>query len=145
MFKDSDRIAIIARSLIGVPFLITGIGKITAPTAYLAYIASVGLPAPPLCYAIAIAVEIGGGLLLILGLQTRLIAAGLAAFTIVAALVFHTGFADQNQLFHFLKNVVMAGGLLQVAAFGAGRFSLDARRTQAHGTTGSIGSSLTTH
>src|SRR5882724_5888458 len=89
MFIDSDRIAIVARSLIGVPFLITGIGKIAAPTAYLAYIASVGLPLPPLCYAIAIAIELGGGLLLVLGWQTRLVAAGLAAFTILTALVFH--------------------------------------------------------
>ena len=120
MLSDSV-IAIIARLLIGVPFLISGIGKIGAPAASLAYIASVGLPVPLLSYAISIVVELGGGLLLILGLQTRLIAAGLAAFTILTALVFHTGFADQNQLFHFLKNVVMAGGLLQVAAFGAGR------------------------
>jgi putative oxidoreductase len=140
MFKDSDRIAIIARSLIGVPFLITGIGKITAPTAYLAYIASVGLPLPPLCYAIAIAIELGGGLLLVLGWQTRLVAAGLAAFTILTALVFHADFANQNQLFHFLKNVVMAGGLIQVAAFGAGRFSLDALR--ARSAAGGVGTSL---
>ena len=140
MLKDSDRIAIFARSLIGVPFLITGIGKIAAPTAYLAYIASVGLPLPPLCYAIAIAIELSGGLLLVLGWQTRLVAAGLAAFTILTALVFHADFANQNQLFHFLKNVVMAGGLLQVAAFGAGRFSLDALR--ARSAAGGVGTSL---
>jgi putative oxidoreductase len=52
----------------------------------------------------------------------------LAAFTVVAALAFHRDFADHNQLIHFLKNVAITGGLLQVAAFGAGRFSLDARR-----------------
>lgn len=137
MFTDSDRIAIVARSLIGVPFLITGIGKIAAPTAYLAYIASVGLPLPPVCYAIAIAIELGGGLALILGWQARLVAAGLAAFTVLTALVFHADFSNQNQFFHFLKNVVMAGGLLQVAAFGAGKFSLDAR-SAARG----VGSSL---
>jgi putative oxidoreductase len=142
MFKDPDCIAIIARSLMGVPFLITGIGKIAAPTAYLAYIASVGLPLPPVCYAVAIAIELTGGLLLLLGWQTRLVAAGLCAFTILTALVFHTHFADQNQLFHFLKNVVMAGGLLQVAAFGAGRFSLDALRARTRSAARGIGSSL---
>jgi putative oxidoreductase len=49
-------------------------------------------------------------------------------FSIAAALAFHNHFADQNQFIHFFKNVAMAGGLLQVVAFGAGRFSLDARR-----------------
>jgi putative oxidoreductase len=140
MFKNSDRTAIIARSLMGVPFLITGIGKIAAPTAYLAYIASVGLPLPPVGYAIAI--ELGGGLLLLLGWQTRLVAAGLAAFTILTALVFHANFANQDQLFHFLKNVVMAGGLLQVVAFGAGRFSLDALRARTRSAARGVGSSL---
>jgi len=52
----------------------------------------------------------------------------MAAFTLVTALVFHSQFADQNQLIHFLKNVAIAGGLLQVAAFGAGALSVDGRR-----------------
>jgi putative oxidoreductase len=79
-------------------------------------------------YAIAVAVEIGGSLALIAGYQTRVTAALLAAFSIVTGLAFHNHLADQNQLIHFFKNVSMAGGLLQVVAFGAGRFSLDARR-----------------
>jgi putative oxidoreductase len=67
-------------------------------------------------------------LLLIFGFQTRIVASGMAVFTLATALVFHRNFADQNQMIHFLKNIAIMGGLLQVAAFGAGKFSLDARR-----------------
>lgn len=73
-------------------------------------------------------VEIGGGLALVLGYRTRFAAAVLAIFSFVAALFFHSNFADQNQMIHFFKNVAIGGGLLQVSAFGAGRLSLDARR-----------------
>src|SRR5262249_47936461 len=91
------------------------------------YIASVGLPLPLVTYLIAIAVEIGGGALLIVGFRTRIVALVLAAFSVVAALAFHTNFGDPDQLIHFLKNIAMTGGLLQVVAFGSGSFSLDAR------------------
>jgi putative oxidoreductase len=78
-------------------------------------------------YAIALVVEVGGGLLLLLGYRTRLAALGLAIFSVAAAVGFHHNFADQNQMIHFLKNLAIAGGLLQVVTFGAGGFSLDAR------------------
>ena len=71
---------------------------------------------------------VGGGLALVLGFHTRIVAAILAAFAIVTAFAFHHDLADQGQFINFWKNVAMAGGLLQVVAFGAGRFSLDARR-----------------
>ena len=77
---------------------------------------------------IAVAFEVGGGLLLILGFRARQVAAGLAVFTLATAVFFHTNFADQNQMVHFLKNIVIIGGLLQIAHFGAGRISVDARR-----------------
>ncbi len=93
-----------------------------------AYIASAGLPVPTLAYAAAILVEVGGGVLLLIGYQARLVALALTAFTLVAAVAFHANFGDQNQMIHFLKNVAIAGGLLQVAAFGAGALSVDARR-----------------
>jgi putative oxidoreductase len=80
-----------------------------------------------LAYAIAVLVELGGGLLLIAGYQARSVALALAVFSIAAAVSFHNNFADQNQMIHFLKNVMMAGGLLQIFAFGAGAISLDAR------------------
>ncbi len=86
-----------------------------------------GLPAPVLAYIASIAIELGGGLLLLAGYRTKLIAAGLALFSIVTAFIFHHALADQNQMIHFLKNFAMAGGLLQFVAYGAGRISVDGR------------------
>jgi putative oxidoreductase len=117
----------LGRLLIGLPFAMSGLGKLGAYAATTGFIASVGLPVPPLAYAAAIAVELGGGLLLIAGYRTRHVAATLALFSIATAVSFHNNFADQNQMIHFLKNVMMAGGLLQIVAFGAGALSLDGR------------------
>ena len=78
--------------------------------------------------AIAIIVEVAGSIALILGFHARWTAAILAIFTIATALAFHNKLSDQDQFIHFFKNIAMTGGLLQVVAFGAGRFSLDARR-----------------
>ena len=119
----------IGRVLLATIFIFSGIGKLLAPAATIGYIASSGLPFAPLALAGAIAVELGGGVMLALGIQTRLVAALLAGFSIVTGLAFHNAIGDQNQLIHLLKNIAMAGGLLQVVAFGAGAFSFDNRRT----------------
>jgi putative oxidoreductase len=125
---DTTRyLAFAGRLLIGVPFAMSGLSKLGADGATTAMIGAVGLPAPPLAFAVAVAVELGGGLLLIAGFQTRVVAAVLALFSLATALSFHANFADQNQMIHFLKNVMMAGGLLQIAGFGAGAISLDNR------------------
>jgi putative oxidoreductase len=125
---DSTRyLSLAGRVLIGLPFAIGGLSKLAAYGPTTAMIAAVGLPLPPLAFAVAVAVELGGGLLLIAGYQARLVATALALFCLVTAFSFHSNFADQNQMFHFLKNVMMAGGLLQIVAFGAGTFSLDNR------------------
>jgi putative oxidoreductase len=116
------------RLLIAVLFLLSGVGKITAPAMIQGYIASAGLPAPLLAYLIAIIIEVGGGLLLVVGFQTRIVALILAAFTLAAALAFHNKFADPNEMIHFFKDIAIIGGLLQVTAFGPGSVSLDARR-----------------
>ncbi|TXG01992.1 DoxX family protein [Massilia arenae] len=116
----------IGRILMAAIFVFSGIGKALAPEATLGYIQSVGLPFASLALVGAIAIEVGGGALLVLGYKTRLVAAGLAVFSLVTAFVFHNAIGDQNQLIHLLKNVAMAGGLLQVVAFGAGAYSLDA-------------------
>jgi putative oxidoreductase len=115
------------RFLIAVIFLLSGVGKIFAPEATQGYIAAAGLPLPVVAYAIALLAEVGGGLLLLLGYQTRYAALGLAIFTVATAIGFHHNFADQNQMIHFLKNLAITGGLLQIFAFGPGSFSLDAR------------------
>jgi putative oxidoreductase len=129
MSKHTAYIAAAGRVLIAVLFLLSGLSKLAAPAMTVGYIASVGLPAPLLGYLIAIAVEIGGGLLLVLGLQTKLVALVMAGFAIATALAFHSNLADQNTMIHFMKNIAIAGGLLQVVAFGAGAFSLDGRRS----------------
>ena len=121
------------RLLIGLPFAMSGLGKLAAYGPTTAKIAAVGLPVPPLAFALAVSLELGGGLMLVAGYQARAVGMALALFTLVAALAFHSNFADQNQMIHFLKNVMMAGGLLQIAAFGAGAFSLDGRLSRDRG------------
>lgn len=123
-----DALALIGRILIAAIFLFSGLGKLAAPGATIGYITFVGLPAPMVAFVAAAALEVIGGLLLIVGYQTRLVAALLAIYSIVTALVFHHAFGDQNQVFHFLKNFAIAGGLIQVMAFRASAFSLDGRR-----------------
>ena len=128
MNNQTASIAAFGRLLMGAVFAFSGLGKIMAPTMTQGYIASAGLPVPLAAYLVAILVELGGGLLLIAGFQTRIVAIVLAVFTLATAVFFHNNFADQNQMINFLKNIFMIGGLLQVAAFGAGAYSLDARR-----------------
>ena len=111
---------LLGRIMIGLPFILSGFGKLMAHDATVGYIGSVGLPLPQVGWLIAIAVEMGGGALLVLGFRARAVAAVLAVFALATALFFHRNFADQNQLIHFLKNVMLAGGLLQIVSFGTG-------------------------
>ncbi|MCU1727037.1 DoxX family protein [Pseudomonas sp. 7P_10.2_Bac1] len=120
--------SLIGRVLLSAIFILSGLSKLTAPAMMIGYIGSVGLPLPQVALVVAIVIELGGGLALLTGYRARFAAAVLAVFSLVTALVFHHDLADQNQFIHFFKNIAMAGGLLQVVAFGAGRFSLDARR-----------------
>lgn len=126
--SQTNLFAAVGRLLLALIFILSGLGKLGASEATQGYIASVGLPLPMLSYLIAIVVEVVGGLLLFVGCQTRIASLALAGFTLVAAVLFHSNFADQNQMIHFLKNISIIGGLLQVAAFGAGALSIDARR-----------------
>jgi putative oxidoreductase len=125
--SNSGVVPFVGRILVAAIFILSGLGKIGAPAATQGYIAAMGLPAPLLAYIGAIVVELGGGLLLLAGYRTKLVAAALALFSIVTAFVFHHALADQNQMIHFLKNFAMAGGLLQFVAYGAGRISVDNR------------------
>lgn len=124
---NQSAVPAIGRVLLAAIFVFSGIGKALAPAGTIGYIESAGLPFATLGLIAAVAIELGGGLMLALGIKTRLVAALLAAFSVVTALVFHNALGDQNQLIHFMKNIAMAGGLLQVVAFGAGAYSVDAR------------------
>lgn len=126
-------LALLARLLLAALFLPAGIGKISGFSGTAGYIGSVGLPMPELGAAVAIAVEVLGGIALIIGLGTRWAALALAGFTLVASFFFHAYWAlpaeqQMMQQLMFMKNIGVVGGLLALAAFGAGAFSLDARR-----------------
>ena len=125
--------ALLARLLLAALFLPAGISKIGGFAGTAGYIGSVGLPMPELGAAIAIAVEVLGGIALIIGFGTRWAALALAVFTLVASFFFHAYWAmpaesQMVQQLMFFKNVGVVGGLLAIAAFGAGAFSLDAKR-----------------
>jgi putative oxidoreductase len=113
------------RSLIAVLFLASGLGKLGAYTATAGYMASQGVPGWLL--PLVIATEIGGSLAIILGWKTRVAAFLLAGFTLLAALLFHTNFADQTQMIMFMKNVSITGAFLLLVVHGAGPLSLDQR------------------
>ena len=120
--------AVLGRVLISAIFVLSGLSKLTAISGTMGYIAAAGLPLAPVALAVAIAIEVLGGLALIVGFKTRWVAAALALFSVVTALAFHSNLGDQNQFIHFFKNIAMAGGLLQIVAFGGGALSLDARK-----------------
>ena len=115
------------RLLIAAMFLIAGIGKIAGYTATQGYMQSQGVPGVLL--PLVIALEVLGAMAIIVGSGTRIVAALLAIFTIVAAVIFHSG-GDQMQQILFLKDVAIAGGFLLLVARGAGEWSIDARRNE---------------
>ncbi len=123
---------LLGRILIGVPFILSGLSKLAAHEATVGYITSVGLPFAQLGWLIAVVVELGGGALLLSGFRARTVALVLALFTLATAVFFHRNFADQNQMIHFLKNIMIAGGLLQIVYFGAGSRSVAAARNPLH-------------
>ena len=126
-------LSLIGRLLIAVLFLPAGWGKLTAFAGSVGYTASGGIPMPEVATAIALIVEIGGSLALIFGFGTRWAALALAFFTLVASFFFHKYWAvpaEQVMITQlmFFKNMAVVGGLLTLAAWGAGDWSLDAKR-----------------
>jgi putative oxidoreductase len=129
-----DLATLIGRVLMSAPFIWAGYGKLITAAATQAYFAKLGLPVPVLAWGVTVVIEFLGGLALLLGVQVRVVGTVLAAWCIATALVAHTDFADRNMQIHFLKNVIMAGGFLYVAAYGAGAHTVQrifARRARA--------------
>jgi len=127
-----NSLALVGRLLLAMLFLPAGIGKLAGFAGTVGYIASVGLPMPSMAAAIALIIEIGGSVALITGFGTRIAALILAVFTLVASFFFHAYWAvpaDQQLVTQllFMKNIAVVGGLLTLAAWGAGAWSLDAR------------------
>jgi len=109
-------------------FVMGGWGKLLGATATQAMFAKQGLPLVQIAWVLAVVVELGGGLAILLGWFTRPIAFVLAIWCVVTALVAHTNFAERIQEIQFFKNMGLCGGFLYIAAFGAGAWSLDAIR-----------------
>lgn len=131
--STQNTLALIGRALIALLFIPAGFSKIAGFAGTAGYIASKGIPLPEVCAAIAIGAELGLGLLILVGLQARWAALGLAIFTFVITFIFHNFWAVEAaqkmmQQQAFFKNLAITGGLLLIAAFGAGGFSIDAKR-----------------
>jgi putative oxidoreductase len=116
----------IGRIFLALIFILAGLGKIPAPEGTIGYMEAFGVPA--ILFWPTVAVEVIGGILLLVGFQTRLAAFALGGFTLVAALIFHNDFANQMEMTAFLKNLAIVGGMLYVIAYGAGALSLDNRK-----------------
>jgi len=125
MNKLQNSAELTGRVLMAAIFVLAGASKITAYAGTQQYMAAMGVPGALL--PLVIALELGGGLLLVAGFQTRLIALALAGFSIASAVLFHSNLADQTMFIMFFKNVAMAGGFLIIAANGPGAYSLDRR------------------
>ncbi len=126
-------LSLIGRLLLAWLFLPAGISKISGFAGTVGYVASAGMPMPQVSTALALVIEVVGGLALVLGVGTRWAALVLALFTLVASFFFHNFWAvpaDQQmvQTLLFYKNVAIVGGLLTLAAWGAGAWSIDAKR-----------------
>lgn len=113
-------LALLARILLAYIFIVAGWGKLSGYDATVAYMQAMGVPGGLL--PLTILLELGGGLAILFGFQTRLVALGLAGFSIVTAFLFHGSAEDAV---NFMKNFAMAGGFIALAVLGAGKFSLD--------------------
>jgi putative oxidoreductase len=123
---------LVGRILIAVLFLVFGIRAVLGFTGSVGYFTKLGFPAPQAMVILSILVHIGGGVLLLVGWQTRRAAWLLIALVVIATLMAHRFWESEpaqyvGQLTSFLKNVAIVGGLLYVAAFGAGALSVDGR------------------
>ncbi len=133
MKNSENYLSLVGRVLMAILFLPAGVGKIFGFAGTVAYISSAGLPLATIAAIGAIVIEVLGGIALVLGIYTRISAIFLALFTLVASMVFHAFWsAPVEQAFVtqllFTKNIAVIGGLLTIAAFGAGKYSLDAKK-----------------
>jgi len=130
MDSRKDVAALVGRVLLALMFVWAGYGKIGGYEGIAGWMASAGMPMVGLLLPATIAVELGGGIALIVGWKARWVALILAAFTLLASLVFHnfwamSGDAVMTNMLFFYKNVAVIGGMLMVFAFGPGRYSVD--------------------
>ncbi len=116
-------LSVVSRFFLALIFVLAGIGKLTGYAETQGFMQSMGVPSAVL--PLVIVLELTGGILLFIGYRARLVALLLAGFSIIAAVIFHSHFADPMQMIMFLKNVAIAGGLLQIILHGAGPCAMD--------------------
>lgn len=114
---------LVARVLLSAVFLAAGFQKVTGFAGTVSYIASVGLPMPEVLAVLAIIIELGGGVMLLIGFMGRLAAKGLFFFTLLTTIFFHNNIADQIQVALAMKNLAIMGGLLMIFTHGTGPVS----------------------
>ncbi|ABS65073.1 DoxX family protein [Parvibaculum lavamentivorans DS-1] len=124
MKVSNDIVMLAGRVLLAALFILAGLNKALGAEGTIGFIESKGLPLPQVIYVLTVALELGGGILLLVGFQARLVGLAFAVFCVMTALIFHPGLSDPS----FLKNLALAGGFLYVFAFGAGAYSIDGRR-----------------
>ena len=125
-------VSVVGRLLLALMFILSGFGKLGNIEGTAAFVASGGLPAPTFLAVAVGALELFGGLALVVGYQVRLAGLALGLFTVAASVVFHAWWsAPAAQQFVtqllFMKNISVAGGMLLISALGAGPLSIDAR------------------
>ncbi len=125
MDKIIELAAPVGRVLISFMFVMSGASKIGGYAATQGYMEAMGVPG--MLLPLVIITELGLGLAVMVGYQTRIAAFGLAGFCILAALLFHAKFSDQVQMIMFMKNIGLAGGFLFLVTHGAGAYSIDKR------------------
>jgi putative oxidoreductase len=116
---------VIGRILLALIFVLSGVGKMSNPAGTMQYMQAMGVSGALLWPTIAF--EVLGGIAIVVGYQTRLVAFAFAGFCVVSAALFHRNLGDQMQLVMFLKNLAMAGGFLLLASTGATAYAVDGR------------------
>ena len=119
---------LLARIFLGHIFLLAGVSKINTYEGTQGYMDAMGVPGVLL--PLVILLEIAGGLMIIVGWKSKWASMALALFTVVAAAIFHSNFADQMQIILFMKNIAIVGGFLLLAVHGAGVYNLDNRKSE---------------
>jgi len=118
-----NALCLAGRILMSIIFIVAGFGKIGGYEGTQGYMESMGVPG--MLLPLVILLELGGGLMLLVGYKTRIVAFLLAGFSLLSALIFHLDFGDAMQRIQFMKNLALAGGFLYITAWGAGAWSLD--------------------
>jgi putative oxidoreductase len=126
--SQSDAILLVGRLFYSSLFLLYGWFKLTGYAGAVGYMTKLGMPVPNLFAILSVVIELGGGLLILIGYQFRWVMLGFALYVLVAALIAHMDFANGAQLINFMKNMGIVGGSLAFAVSGAGAYSVDGRK-----------------